>query len=55
MAKVYIPKTDHLSPERLKKACADMLKQAKEDRNLAKQAYEFFKEIVDNSAHSARS
>lgn len=52
MAKVYIPKTDHLSPERLKKACADMLKQAREDRNLAKQAYEFFKDIVDNSAHS---
>ena len=29
-----------------------MLKQAKEDRNLAKQAYEFFKDIVDNSTNS---
>ena len=52
MAKVYIPKTDHLSPERLKKACSDMLKQAKEDRLYAKEAYLFFKNIVDNSGEA---
>ena len=55
MAKVYIPKTDHLSPERLKKACSDMLKQAKEDRLYAKEAYLFFKNIVDNSVDAELS
>lgn len=52
MPKDYIPKTDHLTPARLKKSCHDLLKAAKEDRAIAKEAYLFFKGIVDGSVTS---
>jgi len=48
MSKIYTPTVDHLPLNRLKKVCSDMIKQAKEDRSLAKEAYLFFKNIVEN-------
>ena len=48
MSKIYTPTVDPLPLNRLKKVCSDMIKQAKEDRFLAKEAYLFFKSIVDS-------
>ena len=45
--KNYQPTKDYLTPSRLNKTCHDMLKAAREDRAAAKQAYLFFKSIVD--------
>ena len=53
MPKVYTPTIDHLPVNKLKKVCADMIKQAKEDRGFAKDAYLFFKNIVDNPGETA--
>lgn len=46
----YQPKKDYLTPARLNKTCHDMLKAAREDRNAAKEAYLFFKSIVDQDS-----
>lgn len=43
----YQPTKDYLTPARLNKTCHDMLKAAREDRAAAKDAYLFFKGIVD--------
>ena len=48
MPNICTPTVDHLPINKLKKVCADMIKQAKEDRSFAKDAYLFFKNIVDN-------
>ena len=45
--KNYQPTKDYLTPARLNKTCHDMLKAAREDRAAAKEAYMFFKGIVD--------
>ena len=43
----YQPTKEWLTPARLNKTCHDMLKAAREDRAAAKEAYLFFKSIVD--------
>ena len=49
MAKNYIPKTDPLSINRIKKIAKDLITESAEDRKLALEAHRFFRQMVDEN------
>ncbi len=59
MAREYIPKTQYFNKTRVQKAIKDLLAEAKEDRDMAVEAYTYFKDrladeegVQDNDARA---
>lgn len=53
MPKVYNPKTDPMSEGRIKKELYELIKDAKQERLLVLEAYEFFKERLEENPDDA--
>jgi len=49
MAKIYQPKTDPFSENRIKKELYNLVRDAKSERELVLEAYEFFKERLEDN------
>lgn len=49
MPKIYTPKTSYFSETRVQKMAKDVIKDSTEDRKLALEAFEYFKDmVIDN-------
>ena len=49
MPKIYTPKTSYFSEQRVQKMAKDVIRDSTQDRKLALEAFEYFKEMVDDN------
>tara|TARA_R100001082_G_scaffold69159_1_gene39208 strand:- start:783 stop:1097 length:315 start_codon:yes stop_codon:yes gene_type:complete len=49
MPKIYTPKTSYFSEARVQKMAKDVIRDSTQDRNLALEAFEYFKDMVGDN------
>ncbi len=49
MPSQYVPKTSHMSVNRIQKIAKDLIGESKQDRDLALQTHKFFRAMVDEN------